>query len=51
VLAGVKEWAQSRGRVVPDDMTFIANAEVVYLDDNNERVEFSRVVVTWNEEE
>ena len=51
VLKGVKEWAAARGRPVPNDMDFMSKAEVVYLDDNHERVEFTRVVVTWDEEE
>lgn len=49
-LEGVQKSGQKRGRTVPDDiMEFMASAEVVYLDENNERVEFSRVVVTWDE--
>jgi hypothetical protein len=51
ILKGVKEDAQKLGRHVPDDMEFVGTAEVVYLDDNNERVHFSRVVVTWDEVE
>ena len=49
-LEAVQKLGRKRQLSVPQDiMEFMESAELVYLDDNNQRVYFSRVVVTWNE--
>lgn len=49
MLEYVQKLALSHGRDVPEDIIeFIDQSDLVFLDEHNERVDFTRVVITWD---
>lgn len=48
ILKDVQDLGKESGRSVPSDLSrFLDSADVLFLDENNQPVRFSRVVVTW----
>ena len=49
LLGRIQDMAKTTGKqdVPVDIVDFIASSNVIFLDHNNQRVSFSRVVVTW----
>ena len=49
LLSRVQHMAQANGKqdVPADIVDFLSQSSVIFLDHNNQRVSFSRVVVTW----
>jgi hypothetical protein len=51
ILSRVQVMGEAAGKqdVPPDIVDFMQRANVIFLDHNNQRVSFSRVVITWEE--
>lgn len=50
ILEHVQAIARRSGKQVPDDIVeFIERADVLFLDAQNQPIEFSRVVIAWED--